>query len=101
MGIYRHEPLVVVLDGAVSVATNLALALIWWYANRMGRIVSPETDSSLVRRTRVRIFLAAGLSLVAIGVSFVNVRVAHVFFLATPRVSLSHGTVKTRGESRP
>ena len=43
----------------------------------------------------LRILLGAGLSLVAIGVSFLNVRLAHVVFLSTPLLYISHQSVDT------
>lgn len=90
---YRHEPLVIVVYGIVSISCSLALALIWWYANQVGLVVWPRIDPATVRSMMVRILMAAVLSLFAIGVSFLNVRLVHAVFLATPLLYLSHERV--------
>ena len=62
----------------------------WWYANHVSLVVWPRIDPAVERSMMVRILLEAGLSLVAIGVSFLNVRLAHAVFLVTPLLYISH-----------
>ncbi|WP_166825704.1 TMEM175 family protein [Thalassoroseus pseudoceratinae] len=89
IGTYRDEPLVMVVYGAVSIACSLSLALIWWYSNHIGMVVWPKIDPTVERTFMRRILYGACLSLVAVGVSFLNVRMSHFVFLSMPLLYLS------------
>ena len=93
IGAYRMEPLVMVVYGAVNVACSLSLALIWWYANYVALVVWPRIDPAIARSMMMRILASALLSLAAIGVAFVNVRLSHLVFLLTPLLFISHESV--------
>jgi uncharacterized membrane protein len=95
IGVYQYQPLVMVIYGAVNIACSMSLALIWWYANHRAPVVWPRIDPAVTRSMMLRILLGAGLSLVAIGVSFLNVRLAHAVFLSTPLLHISHQSVDT------
>jgi uncharacterized membrane protein len=95
IGTYRHEPKVMVVYGVVNTACCLSLAIVWWYANHIAPVVWPRIDPAAVHSMSLRILLGAVLSLVAIGVSFVNVRLSHVVFLCMPLLHLSHRRVDT------
>lgn len=95
IGTYKYEPLVMIIYGVVNIACSLALALIWWYANHVSPVVWPRINPAVTRSMMLRILLGAGLSLAAIGVSFLNVRLAHAVFLATPLLYISHRSVDT------
>ena len=61
----------------------------------MAPVVWPRIDPTIARSMMRRILLGAGLSLAAIGVSFLSVRLAHVVFLSTPLLFISHRSVDT------
>lgn len=93
IGVYRFEPLVMVVYGVVSIACSLSLALMWWYANYRSLVVWPRIDRAITRSMMLRILAAAMLSLAAIGVAFLNVRLSHLVFFLTPLLFVSHQSV--------
>ncbi len=93
IGTYRYQPLVIVVYGIVNVACSLSLAVIWAYANYRAPVVWPRIDPAIARSMTWRILMGAGLSVLATGVSFLNVRLAHAFFLAMPLLYVSHRSV--------
>ena len=93
IGTYRDEPLPLVIYGAMHIACGLTLAFIWWYANRMSPVVWPRTDPAVVRSLVLRILTGPLVSLIAIGVAFINARLSHVVFLTMPLFHLSHRVV--------
>jgi uncharacterized membrane protein len=93
IGAYRLEPLVMVVYGAVNIACSLSLALIWWYANYVALVVWPRIDPAIAHSMMLRILASAILSLVAIGVAFLNVRLFHLVFVLTPLLFVSHPSV--------
>lgn len=95
IGVYRDEPLPIVVYGTVHVACGCTLAYIWWYANRSVVIVWPRINPVVVHSLLLRTLTGPVISLLAIGVAFVNVRLAHAVFLTMPLFQLSHRTVDT------
>jgi uncharacterized membrane protein len=95
IGTYRNEPLPIVVYGAVHVVCGCSLGYIWWYANRAAPIVWPRIDPAVARSILGRILAGPVVSLVAIGVAFFNVRLAHVVFLSMPFFQFSHRTADT------
>ena len=95
IGTYRNEPLPILVYGTVHVACGCSLGYIWWYANRAAPIVWPRIDLGVARSMLRRILAGPVVSLVAMGVAFFNVRMAHVVFLSMPFLQFSHRTVDT------
>lgn len=93
IGTYRNEPLVIVTYGAVHIACGCTLSFMWWYANRLAPIVWPRIDPAVARSMLRRILTGPVIGLAAIGVAFVNVRLAHAVFLTMPFFHLSHRSV--------
>lgn len=93
IGVYKYEPLVMVVYGVVNMACSLSLALMWWYANHRSPVVWPRIEPAITRSFMLRILMGAMLSLAAICVSFVNVRLAHVVLLSTPLLYFSQQSV--------
>jgi uncharacterized membrane protein len=93
IGVYRNEPLPLVIYGAVNILSGCTLAFLWWYANRLSPIVWPRIDPPISRSMLRRILTGPVVSLVAIGAAFVNARLSHVVFLTIPLFHLSHRTV--------
>ena len=95
IGTYRYQPLVIIPFAVVNVACGLSLAVMWWYANRVEPVVWPRIDPTVVRSMSTRILIGPAVCLVAVAVSFVNVRLGHAVFLTIPLVYLSHRSVDT------
>jgi uncharacterized membrane protein len=93
IGTYRYEPLVIVVYGIVNALCGCALAFMWWGANALVPVVFPRMDAGIVRSMLQRILLGPTISLVAVGVAFLNVRLSHVVFLSIPILQLSHRAV--------
>lgn len=93
IGVYRNEPLPLVVYGAVNILSGCTLAYMWWYANRLAPVVWPRIDPAIARSMLRRILSGPVVSLVAIGAAFVNARLSHVVFLTIPLFHLSHRTV--------
>ena len=94
--IYKYEPKVVLLFGTGFILTGLSLLAIWRYA-----IVKREwhktslIDPAAIRSMTLRILLAPVSSMVAIGLSFLNMHLGTYTFLAMPLFYLSHRLVDT------
>lgn len=95
IGTYRYEPLVMIVFAAVNVACGVSLAVLWWYANTIEPVVWPRIAPDVVRSMAVRILIGPVISLVALAVSFLNVRLGHAVFLTIPLVYASHRRVDT------
>jgi uncharacterized membrane protein len=93
IGTYQYQPQVIVIYGLVNAASGCSLAFMWWGANRLIPVVWPRVDDAIVRSMLYRILLGSLLSLVAIGVAYLNVRLSHVVFLSIPFLQLKHRSV--------
>ena len=98
--IYKNEPKAVLLVGLGYIAVSLALMAIWRYAvSQPGIQRRHPVDSAVIRSMTLRILAAPLISLVAMGLSFINVRVGTVCFLAIPLFYISHHLVDARWDS--
>ena len=77
IGVYRDEPLPLVIYGVVNVLSGCTLAFMWWYANRLAPVVWPRIDPAISRSMLLRILTGPAVSLVAIGAAFINARFPH------------------------
>jgi len=93
IGTYRYEPMVMIVFAADNVACGLSLALMWRYANHVEQVVWPKIDAAVVRSMTTRILIGPGICLMALAVSFLNVRLGHAVFLLVPLVYMSHTSV--------
>jgi uncharacterized membrane protein len=93
IGTYKYEPLVIIVYGAVHFACGCTLAYMWWYANRWAPVVWPRIDPAVARSMLFRILAGPVISLVAIGVAFISVRLGHAVFLTMPLFHTSHRRV--------
>ena len=95
--IYKDEPKVVLLLGLGYTAVSLSLLAIWRYAvSQPGIQRLHPIDSAVIRSMTGRLLAAPLISLVAIGLSFIDVRVGTVCFIAIPLFYLSHRLVDAR-----
>lgn len=98
--IYKSEAKVVLLLGLGYIAVSLSLLAIWRYAvSQPGIQQSHPIDSTVIRSMSKRLLAAPLISLGAIGLSFVNVRVGTACFLAIPFFYISHRLVDARWDS--
>ena len=97
--VYKDEPKVVLLFGTGFILCALILLALWRYAVSKSEIlVRPTIDPAVIRSMTRRILVAPLIALVAICVSFVNVRVGTHLFMAIPLFYLSHRLVDTYWE---
>jgi uncharacterized membrane protein len=98
--IYKDEPKVVLLLGLGYIAVSLSLVSIWRYGvSQPGIQRRHPVDSAVIRSMTARLLAAPLISLVAIGLSFFNVRVGTACFLAIPFFYISHRLIDARWDS--
>jgi uncharacterized membrane protein len=94
---YEHEPKIVLLFGAGSIVPGLVLLGIWRYAlSRPHLQRSPPIKPAVIRSMTQRILITPVISLVAICLSFVDVRLGTHAFIIIPFCYLSHRLVDTQ-----
>lgn len=98
--IYKNEPKVALLFGLGNIIVSLALLAIWRYAvSQPGIQQQHPVGSAVIRSMTLRILATPLISLVAIGISFINVRVGTVCFVLIPLFYLSHRLIDARWDS--
>jgi len=98
--IYKDEPKVVLLLGLGYIAVSLSLVAIWRYGvSQPGIQRRHPVDSAVNRSMTARLLAAPLISLIAIGLSFINVLVGTACFLAIPLFYISHCLVDARWDS--
>jgi uncharacterized membrane protein len=90
---------------------GLMIVAMWWYATDQHRLVEPDLDAVLIRHHRERYLIAPGVFLVAIGLSYLNPRLAGASLLLAVvgvvvhelrhRRRMQHGAGDQRGRPRP
>jgi uncharacterized membrane protein len=93
LGVYRHDELAMVLYGIAQLLCGLSLSAIWLYASHDWRLVNPKTSPIVVRSMTRRLLIAPGLSLAAIGCSFISIPLSKVIFLSIPIFYMTHRIV--------
>lgn len=84
LGRYPQERLPYVIYGLNLVATNLLLAALWDYATRDRRLTSPDLPEAAVKLAHRKQLTAPVVYLLAIGLAFVDPRIAFAIFLVYP-----------------
>ena len=90
---YRHDQLAMFLYGGTHFVCGLSLLILWIYATIEHRHVPPEIAPEIIKSMTWRISFTPILSVVAVGVSFVNLDASKLMFLTIPVVYLSHRAV--------
>jgi len=90
---YRHDELAMVLYAGTQAVCGATLLAIWIYASTRHRLIDGGTPPEVIRSMSRRIGFTPLLSLCAIPVSFLNIDLSRVMFLAVPVAYLSHRTV--------
>jgi uncharacterized membrane protein len=80
---YGQERIAIIIYAATLIAAGLMLDLIWLYATRERRLVSPDLTDEFVNFVHRRVLLAPAVYLVAIGISFASVFLAQLLFILT------------------
>jgi uncharacterized membrane protein len=91
--VYRDDELAFALYGATHAVCALALVAIWSYASTGYRLISADVSLKAIRSLARRTALLALVSTLSIGVSFLDLDVARVMFLAIPFLILSHRVI--------
>ena len=96
---YEQEPMIVLLFGVGVIFCGLMLLAMWRYALLRPELHgSPTMDQAVIRSMTRRLLIVPLIALVAIGLSFVDVRLGTHAFLFIPLCLLSHRLVDTRWE---
>ncbi len=90
---YRHDEMAMVIYGLTQATCGLSLLAIWTYATTNHRLVASSTSDKIISSMKWRIGLTPIISLAALAVSYINIDLCRVMFLAIPIVYLSHRTV--------
>jgi uncharacterized membrane protein len=102
---YKHDAEAVLFVGVGYIAASLSLMAIWRYAiSQPGIQRRHPVDSVAKRSMTLRILAAPLISMIAIGLSFINVSMGTACFLAIPLFYISHRLVDARwdgGEEMP
>jgi uncharacterized membrane protein len=98
--VYKNEPKAVLLVALGYIAVSLALLAMWRYAvSQPGIQRHHPVDAAVIRSMTLRIMVAPLISLVAIGLSFINVDVSTVCFLVIPLFYISNRLVDSRWDN--
>jgi len=84
LGAYPDERIAVILYGANLAAASSALQILWNYATRGRRLISPEAPDHLLRAGTVRTGVAIAVYLLAIALSFVSLTVSRAIYWFMP-----------------
>jgi uncharacterized membrane protein len=97
--VYRDEELVVPLFGAAFILSGLILLGIWRYAISHPELIGrPSIDPFVARSMTQRILIAPVVSLVAVGLTFLNLHLGSIAFLTIPLFYLSHPLIDSGWE---
>jgi TMEM175 potassium channel family protein len=77
---YETHRIVVISFSAVIAITGFVLTLLWWYATHNRKLVDHDMDEHLIKYHLRRIYVAPLIFLASIGISFINVQAAQVFW---------------------
>jgi uncharacterized membrane protein len=61
--------------------TSVCSVIIWWYASRNNRLIDPDLDQKIVRRQFINPIVTSIIFLLSIGVAFLDVNLAKLFWL--------------------
>ena len=97
--IYREDALVVPLFGAPFILSGLILLGIWRHVITHPELIGHRSiDPSVVRSMNRRILIGPLVTLVAIGLSFLNLNVGTIAFCTMPLFYLSHRLIDSEWE---
>lgn len=68
--------------------TSVCSVIIWWYASRNNRLIDPDLDQKIVRRQFINPIVTSIIFLLSIGVAFLDVNLAKLFWLLIFPVTL-------------
>ncbi len=90
---YRHDELAMVIYAGTQALCGLSLLALWSYATTNHRLVKSSISSQVIKSMKIRIALTPVISLAAMAVSFMNIDLSRVMFLAVPAFWFSHRAV--------
>lgn len=77
---YETHRIVVISFSIVIVTTGFVLCLLWWYATHDRKLVDHDMNEHLIKYHLRRIYVAPLIFLASIGISFINVQAAQIFW---------------------
>ena len=80
LGRYRNYQPAIVLYSANLLLVGLSNAIHWGYVTHNRRLVAPDLPARVVNLTMARILLAPVVAVLCIGISYINVEWAEVFY---------------------
>jgi uncharacterized membrane protein len=97
--VYRHDAILIPFFGAAFIACGLMLFGIWRYAISRPELTGrPNIDPAVIRSMSQRILIGPLVSLVAIGLSFLNLHLGALAFASMPLFYLSHRIIDSGWE---
>jgi uncharacterized membrane protein len=82
IGEYPNQPIAIVVYGLTVTASSVALLLVWNYATKDHKHVSPEMPPALIKRVRGQMLLAPPVYLAASALAYVNIWLSFLVFAA-------------------
>jgi uncharacterized membrane protein len=77
---YETHRIVVISFSIVIATTGFVLCLLWWYATHDRKLVDHDMNEHLIKYHLRRIYVAPLIFLASIGISFINVQAAQIFW---------------------
>ena len=97
--VYRDDVLVVPLFGSAFIFSGLILLVIWHYVVTHPHLVNrPSINQSVARSMQQRILIGPLVSLIAVGLSFLNIDLGTIIFCTMPIFYFSHRIADTEWE---
>jgi uncharacterized membrane protein len=90
---YGYDQFAMALYASSQAACGFSLLAIWNYATKSSRVIDSTVSAKVIKSIQLRIWITPLASLVAIGVSFVNLELSQLLFLAIRIWYLSHRAV--------
>jgi len=84
IGDYSNEPLAHVFFGSNILILGTLLMLSWSYATRHNRLINHDIDPRIISSSRKRGLVTIAVSILAIGIAFVNTDVSNYMYLLIP-----------------
>ncbi|SRR6266498_2181130 len=93
LGEYGYEQFAVIIYAGSLVFTNSVLILLWWYVTSKHRLVDQELPEQLIKAGMRRTLFAPVIYLIAIGFSFLSVRVSLLILVFVPVLYILPGRI--------
>jgi uncharacterized membrane protein len=86
LGRYPHERIPLIVYGLTLICTGLSLQLLWWYAAVWAKLIPAKPSRFLIRQASFKILAVPAISLLSIGISFINPMASVWIYLMVPLI---------------